>query len=215
MKLMLLNDSNLRPSTIQYPSGYFIDDYIYNDNNELDEYNGRYLKSSELPLDQQSYFPNGTYAYFSSIDKVSKEPSFPYITFAHRNETDTFNYDRGIDQSDNIINTGDYKRNVTHLGLNEEFRNYPLLSDPLNSQTKIKVSDLKSSNITDITINDAGSSYKVGDKLNFNDLTVNAEIKEVSGKEIVSVATTNTVIENIEFSVLDGVVLVLQQFHII
>ena len=202
----LLNDPNLRPPTIQYPSGYFIDDYIYNDNNELDEYNGRYLKSSELPLDQQSYFPNGTYAYFSSIDKVSKEPSFPYITFAHRNETDTFNYDRGIDQSDNIVNTGDYKRNVTHLGLNEEFRNYPLLSDPLNSQTKIKVSDLKSSNITDVTINDAGSSYKVGDKLNFNDLTVNAEIKEVSGKEIVSVATTNTVIENIEFSVLDGVV---------
>ena len=92
------------------------------------------------------------------------------------------------------------------MGLNEEFRNYPLLSDPLNSQTKIKVSDLKSSNITDVTINDAGSSYKVGDKLNFNDSTVNAVIKEVSGKEIVSVATTNTVIENIEFSVLDGVV---------
>ncbi len=205
-QLDILNDSNLRPPLIQYPSGYFIDDYVYNENGELDEYNGRYLKNSELPPDQQSYFPNGTYAYFSSIDKVSKNPSFPYITLAHRNETDIFNYDSTIDQSDIIINDGTYKRNVTHLGLNEEFRNYPLLSDPLNSRTKIKVSDLKGSNITDVTINDSGSSYKVGDKLNFNDSTINAVVKKVLGKEIVSVGTTNTVVENIQFAVLNSVV---------
>ena len=69
----------------------------------------------------------------------------------------------------------------------------------LNSQTKIKVSDLKSSNITDVTINDAGSSYKVGDKLNFNDLTVNvvtifawsSERKNHPKNKIIIVASPN------------------------
>ena len=126
-ELDIIGDTGLRPS---YQNGYFVQDYVYKESGDLDEHNGKFVKNND--------FPNGTYAYFSSIDKTTKNPSFPYITFLHRNATDKFNYDITKIQSDNILNTGEYKRNVTHLGLNDEFRNYPLLEDPLNSKAKVK-----------------------------------------------------------------------------
>ena len=54
-----------------YPLGYFVEDYEYNaSSGHLDEYNGRYCKTPE--------YPNGTYAYFVTIDELS-EPAHPYI----------------------------------------------------------------------------------------------------------------------------------------
>ncbi len=157
-ELDIEGDTNLRPS---YQNGYFVQDYVYKESGDLDEYNGKFIKNND--------FPNGTYAYFSTIDETTKNPSFPYITFLHRNATDEFNYDITKVQADNILNTGEYKRNVTHLGLNDEFRSYPLLEDSLNSKAKIKVDGVDSSTITKVSVNDSGTGYKVNDKINFND----------------------------------------------
>ena len=46
--------------------------------------------------------------------------------------------------------------------------------------------------------------YKVKDTLNFNDPTILAEVNEVIGKQIVSVNTTNTIINNLKFTIIDG-----------
>ena len=122
----------------------------------------------------------------------------------HRNATDTFNYDITKVQLDSILNSGDYKRNVTHLGLNDQFRNYPLLEDPLTSKAKIKVDGIESSKITSVSVVDSGTEYKVNDKINFNDPTITASVDQVIGKPIVSVGTTNTIVDNLKFSIIDG-----------
>ena len=192
-ELDIEGDLTLRPS---YQNGYFVQDYVYKESGDLDEHNGKFVKNTD--------FPNGTYAYFSTIDKTTKNPSFPYITFLHRNATDEFNYDVINVQSDTILNTGEYKRNVTHLGLNDQFRRYPLLEDSLNSKAIIKVDGVDSSTITKVTVNESGTGYKVNDKLTFNDATITASVDEIVGKSIVSVGTTNTIVDNLKFSILDG-----------
>ena len=190
-----INDINYRPPQTVYPNGYFIEDYIYDESGDLDEYNGKFTTTPD--------YPNGTYAYFSTVDKFNFEPTFPYTTIKHRDATDTFNYSDSANQSDLTINSGNYKRNITHLGLNETFRSYPLLEDPLNSQVKLKVDGIKSSDITKISIDESGEDYKVNDQISFTDSTISARVSEVLGKGIVSVATTNTVVNNLKFSVSD------------
>ena len=71
---------------------------LKNEETILDQNNGRFCVTPE--------YPNGTYAYFSTVDKASFEPTFPYITFKHRNHTDDFNYNYLNDQSDSTINDG-------------------------------------------------------------------------------------------------------------
>ena len=190
-----VNDINYRPPQTVYPNGYFIEDYIYDESGDLDEYNGKFTTTPD--------YPNGTYAYFSTVNKFNFEPTFPYTMIKHRDDTDSFNYSDSANQSDLTINSGNYKRNVTHLGLNETFRSYPLLEDSLNSQVKLKVDGIKSSNITKISINESGEDYKVNDKISFNDPTISSRVSEVLGKKIVSVATTNTVVNNLKFSLSD------------
>ena len=109
------------------------------------------LPLSDVPIgtDENS---NKEVSKSGTINKFNFEPTFPYTTIKHRNHTDSFNYSSSVSQSDLTINSGNYKRNVTHLGLNETFRNYPLLADPLASQVKLKVDGVKSSDITGISL---------------------------------------------------------------
>ena len=54
------------------PMGTYIEDFEYVEGlGDLDEYNGRFCVTPE--------FPNGTYAYFCSIDGVTGKPKFPYF----------------------------------------------------------------------------------------------------------------------------------------
>lgn len=71
-----LKNSNYRTGTaasnlIQYPMGIFVQDYEFTDAGTLDEHNGRYCKTPE--------YPNGTYAYFVTIDSASLFPTYPYV----------------------------------------------------------------------------------------------------------------------------------------
>ncbi len=199
--ISLVTTPGIRPSTSKWVSGSFIQDYSYRQSGDLDEFNGKYIKPGEL-----GDFPNGTYAYFSTIDLITKEPSFPYITFKHHNETDQFNNDTIRDQSDKYINTGDYKRNVTHLGLNERFIHYPFLADALKSKVELKVDSVSKSNVSKILVNESGVKYNVGDIVNFNDGRINAKVSEVLGSEVVSIATTESSLSGVKFAFLDGIV---------
>ena len=42
------------------------------------------------------------------------------------------------------------------------------------------------------------------DKINFNDVTITANVDQIVGQPIVSVGTTNTIVNNLKFSILDG-----------
>ena len=55
----------------QYPMGCFIEDWQYvAGSGHLDQYNGRFCKTPE--------YPNGTYAYFTTVDETLK-PYYPYF----------------------------------------------------------------------------------------------------------------------------------------
>ena len=194
----LISGVGLRPSLSTWSEGYFVQDYSYNQSGDLDEFNGKFIKPGEV-----SDFPEGTYAYFSTIDAATKEPSFPYITLKHHNHTDEFNYDGIRDQDDEYINTGDYKRNVTHLGLNQNFIRYPFLKDGLSSKVELKVDSTSRSNVTRIDVTDGGNGYNVGNLIKFNDGRINAEISEVLGTEIVSIATTESQFDDVKFAYYD------------
>ena len=187
-----INDNTLRPS---YPDGYFVEDYNFNDSGDLDEHNGRFIVNSD--------FPNGTYAYFSTLD-VDKKPAFPYITFIHHNATDLFNYDVLKTQSDSYLNTGEYKRNITPQGISEKYKKYPFFDDNFNSNVDLEVILTKKSGISTISIKDGGFDYKVGDDVVFSNApNVNSSVKEVLGKNIVSIASSEITNDNLVFSFVD------------
>ena len=187
---------DIETSTLLRPPGFtegvFTQDYVYKASGDLDEYNGRFCITPE--------FPNGTYAYFSTLDS-NNNLAYPYITKSHYNETDSFNYDSLTDQNDSILNSGLYKRNVTHLGLDDLSRNYPFLQDPLTSKTQLDVNEIKFDRINSITVTNSGSDYKVGEQINFNEPSIDAEIDEIVGKDIFNITTSDTILENTIFSV--------------
>src|SRR5439155_14556856 len=54
-----------------YPLGYYLEDYVYNSaSGDLDQYNGKFTITPD--------FPNGTYAYFTTLDSLGKA-AYPYI----------------------------------------------------------------------------------------------------------------------------------------
>jgi len=193
-KLDPISDSTLRPSKA---SGFFDQDYVYNmGSGDLDEYNGRFCETPE--------FQEGRYVYFSTMDQSSEIPSYPYITKKHYNATDTFNYDFFKDQSDKNINTGEYNRMVTHLGINDKFRDYPFLSKFAKSSPKVVVKTTTGSRITGIDILERGHDYKVNEKINFTTDEINAQVKEIRGKKVETITVTETENNGLNLSVLDG-----------
>ena len=192
-ELDAVNDDSLRPDK---EDGYFVEDYQYTGNGNLDQFNGRFAITPE--------FPNGTYAYFTT--NTVGDSQFPYTTFLHRNRTDDVNYDIDFKQTDKIIDSGKYKRNVSPLGINEKFREYPALSEFLNTNPKLKVTSSLPGKIKKITTFNSGKDYKVGDTININDPFVDAAVGEISGKEIKKVESIETIINNLNFSVKNNIV---------
>ena len=74
-------------SGLSDPMGTYIEDYEYVQGlGGLDEYNGRYCVTPE--------YPDGVYAYFTTIDGVSGEPKFPYFVGDNfYSEADEVNWD--------------------------------------------------------------------------------------------------------------------------
>ena len=50
--------SGIRP--LSFAFGYFVNDYVFDNSGDLDEFGGRYCVTPQ--------FPDGTYAYFYSVD---------------------------------------------------------------------------------------------------------------------------------------------------
>ena len=49
-----------RPSISDFPQGFFVEDYVFDDSGDLDIHNGRFCVTPD--------YPNGTYAYFTTIN---------------------------------------------------------------------------------------------------------------------------------------------------
>jgi hypothetical protein len=182
-KSLVSND--LRPGS--FSNGFFVQDYVYNNNQDLDEYNGRYCITPE--------YPYGTYAYFATFEtnRNPLEPAFPYVVgnyFKGLPIEDNFN--PSFSQNLNLENL-DLTRNVGNYYLNSENSGYEILDkiDPELKQEYI-VDLTKKSGITSIFIDNPGDLYSVNDIIKFESvksgLGANARVSRIKGKNILSMS---------------------------
>jgi len=201
----------------RFPEGFFVEDYEFKGNGDLDEHNGRYCVTPE--------YPNGTYAYFTTVD-VSfvesvfpftgyKKPVFPYVignTF--KSKPIDFNFDKESNQSKYDLSdknrTNPWLRNTSPYNTQSLNTFYDYFFSPLrdkNYLANIKVAS--EGQIDSIVIDNGGSGYKVGDEIVFDNegtggTGASAIVSEVTGKEISSVSAASTVIYNAEISPLNA-----------
>ena len=191
-----------RPSTSIYPQGFFVEDYDYVGNGDLDEHNGRFGITPE--------FPNGVYAYFTTINSGNVErtglfenyklPSFPYaIGNSYKSKPIDFNFENTSNQDFIDINDTGWRRNTTPYNLISDKTTYKYLLNPnkIKQQNSV-VKNIFPGDLESITIVDGGEDYKVGDKLVFKNKgnfisSGKAKVSSLFGKAVtqISVATSS------------------------
>jgi len=180
----VLSPSSVIDRPLGFTNGFFIEDYVYNNSGDLDQYNGRYCKTPE--------FPNGVYAYFAGISSTTFNSQFPYFigdSYKALPVTQELNQDFDFNNSNLIRNTFPY-------GVAERYSNNDFIIEPyeIKEQTLVIDSVTKGS-VTKLTINEEGSDYAVGDSLVFDNTDTNgsgltADVKSVLGKTITDITTT-------------------------
>jgi len=174
---------NNRPSISLYPEGFFVEDYEYIKNGDLDENNGRFCLTPD--------YPNGTYAYFSTISNTSVEtsgsfrnyfkPIFPYIIG---------NY---------------FKSKPTPYSITNSRSGYDYLFNPNSVKKQVSiVKSINSGNVDSVGIITGGIGYKIGDKVVFDTVNtggnnLSASVSLIKGKSVSSIGYTSSTLENVEF----------------
>ncbi len=205
----VLNLANDRPP---FPSGFFVEDYEYlnvDDESVLDEYNGRFCVTPD--------FPNGTYAYFATIDSTSSDsfkgyrlPVFPYIIGNKFKSTpNQFNFDRKSNQDDIDLNKTNWARNTTPYNLlkKDAFYSYLQLPNELNQTIDVKYAS--PGIIESVGIITGGTNYKVNDKVIFDEQETGgfgfaANVSRVGGKQVNSISVASSTIYGLEIYPLEG-----------
>jgi hypothetical protein len=188
---LLLED---RPGLEVYPAGFFVEDYIFIGEGDLDEHNGRYCITPE--------FPNGIYAYFFTISDVISDssspflnyfaPKFPYIIgpkYNNKRLKELVNFDS---LGDKLI------RNTTPYNLANSRSSYEYILNPNKiKEESLQIIKTKSSTIDSIDIKNPGNLYKVNDSIILNDGTI-AKISTLAGVAISSMHVEYYSINDIE-----------------
>jgi hypothetical protein len=204
-----LNPLSDRPP---FPNGFFIEDYEYNNNDDdtvLDEHNGRFCITPD--------FPNGTYAYFATIDSSSslsfggyRLPAFPYLignTF--KSKPNEFNFDDNSNQDDYDLNSSNWIRNTKHYNLFKNSASYPYFNLPNDLNQTVDIKYASPGSVEDIKIISGGSQYKVNDRIIFNDndtrgFGLSSKVSRVSGKNVNSISVASTTVYNVEIYPQEG-----------
>ncbi len=174
-----------------FPTGFFVEDYEYSGDGDLDEYNGRYCITPE--------FPNGTYVYFATRN------NFPYILNNFRSDVDKFNYD--FSKLQNYLETLETEilRNTTPYKLTTPETNYFAAPQVKSEREKSEVVAVYTAGISSVRVLLPGDGYKVGDNIVFNNSDsfgrgADAEVSEILGKTINSVGYSSTTFSGVEFT---------------
>jgi hypothetical protein len=191
-------DAGIRPQT--KTSGYFIDDYEYDSSGDLDENNGRFCITPE--------YPDGVYAYFSSISvDTSKRsfPRYPYIigpTFKdspiEENFIPKYNQDLDIFTTELTRNTSAYYANYA----NSYYDLFEKVTD--NLKQEFRVSQIDSYGLEPKFIISPGDNYKIGDRLILNRESTsgspaNIVVSQLNGRVVDDFSLIDYTIEDVNF----------------
>ena len=172
-----------RPSG--FDAGFFIDDYKFIGNGDLDKYNGRYAKTLE--------FPNGVYAYYAAIDS-NGNPEFPYFVGEYY-RSNTLEDNNSLNQEFDF-NNSDLLRNTFPHKISDEFANNDFIIETNEiTRQKAVIESVTDGSIDDFEIVSTGSDYKVNDTLSFDNTGTSgsgliAKISSVEGKDITTIETS-------------------------
>jgi hypothetical protein len=203
-----LNLQAYRPSTSSFPPGYFIQDYEFTNNGDLDIHNGRYCKTPE--------FPNGVYAYFATVNSIKNasgpfngflKPVFPYIigdTF--KSKIIDYNFDQYSNLSFVDLNNTGWIRYTTPLGLLLNKTRYQGFIQPDTfSRGFTEVSSVSSGELTELQIISPGDNYSIQDNIFFNSQGTGgsgayARISEIKGRDVSSISYSFSKLVDVEFT---------------
>ena len=187
-----LDVSNVTDRPAGFDNGYFIEDYKFTNNGDLDINNGRFGKTPE--------FPEGTYAYFATIGSTA--PVFPYfIGDCYRSPLVDQNVAQDFDfENSNLV------RNTFPYRVAEKFvdNDFIIESNEIDNQ-KVEVESVTQGSIIKLNIVDSGDNYKINDLLTFNnDGTegggLSARVSSLKGKDIVNVSTATSTYQSAIFT---------------
>ena len=171
------------PDVDAYPIGTFIDDYTFIDEyGYLDENNGRFCVTPE--------FPEGTYAYFITVDS-SGDPVFPYILGnSYYSLPLSSNYSSSISQDDIPVKA----RRLRSLDI-----------DRNGDSTIAQIQDVQRGSVSSASIVSGGNNFSVGNKLVIDDSDTNGygaagEVDSVKGKQVTSIASQLAKVQYITLS---------------
>ena len=173
-----------RPSTSSFPLGFFVDDYRFTGNGDLDRNNGRFVRTNE--------FPNGIYAYYATIEENTNRPKFPYF-IGNSYRTNTLEENRRLNQ-DFDLNSSDLLRNTFPYKISELNADYDFVIETNEiSKQRTKIESVQSGSVDSISIINSGQNYQVGDKIVFDNSETNgggidAKVSLIEGKNITNIA---------------------------
>ena len=191
-----------------YSEGFFVEDYTYSDDKDLDEHNGRFCKTPE--------YPNGVYAYFALINptinddegsfKNYRKPQFPYfIGNSYKHQAIDYNFDYKSNQDLVDLNNTNLVRNTSPYNFLLGDSSYDFLVNPSKiHKQRTYIDSTTAGNIETVGINTGGSKYKVGDEVVFEDVGSSgygskASVSFIEGKSINQVSVAFTEFSNVEF----------------
>jgi len=168
-----------RPSVSEYPFGAFIEDYDFvSALGDLDENNGRFCKTPE--------FPNGTYAYFISVDPFG-EGIFPYIIGK--------NYNSVPSKLNNTIS-----HNQIESNLPQDAKRIRTLNTPNKGfDARILINSVERGSVDSYICSNSSSDYKVNDFL-----FINSDNTEGSGSLASIESIFGVTVSSVTYAVLSG-----------
>ena len=173
--------AGLRPPGFAF--GYFVNDYVFDNSGDLDIHGGRYCVTPQ--------YPDGTYAYFYSVDVDSSgvaKPKFPYMVGGQFKDTPIEENFVTFFNQDIDIASRDLVRNISPYYLSYGNSDYELIDDVKDVlKQEFEVIKTKSAGISSVTIFSRGDGYKIDDPLELDNKGTNG-----SGANIVVSAVSYT-----------------------
>ena len=198
-----------RPSIGIFPEGFFIEDYVFKkttDDTILDENNGRFGVTPD--------YPEGTYAYFATVNDSSadsdgpfegfKSPQFPYfIGDSYNSKVNEFNFQIGSNQDSIDLNTGEWSRNTTPYNLIDGTLRYEYLDLPNDLKQTVDITSTTPGAVDSVGISTGGDFYQIGESVRFKNSSTQgsgavAKVSVVEGKEVNNISVASSIITGVE-----------------
>jgi hypothetical protein len=195
------------PPLSLWPTGFFVEDYIFTGGGDLDQHNGRYCVTPD--------YPEGTYAYFVTINSTVdssgpfsgfRAPVFPYVIGnSFHSRPNLFNFKSISNQVDYDVEGDGWFRETSSYNINKEKSGYDYIFDSSKIVTQYaEITSASTGSIESVDIVSGGSNYRINDPITVDISDSLGErpdirVSSVSGKKIDTVSVATTEFFGVEF----------------